>query len=143
VQIYGQGRSNVSHLGDWLINAFPMAAATEDRPLTVGRDILNDVPLDRTIQNIQRHKRVFSERLHPLLCALTSAELVAYREQREMKASSVASGKFRSMLFDVFDRTYPENTMWKVERARVVAYKEKVRRNTEALRAHLATLLSK
>jgi len=140
--LYGRGRSNTSHLGDWLINAFPLAAATDDRTLTIGRGIWDDLPLDRTIQQIQRHRTVVSERLHPLLCALTSAERVAYREQRESGDVAVGSGKFRSMLLDVFGRTYPEAAFWPVDRERVAGYKALVRHRSEELRARLAGLLA-
>lgn len=139
--IYGRGRSNVSLLGDWLINAFPLAQAVDDRPLKIGKEIWQDLPLDRTIQMIQRHKRVASERLHPLLCALTSANDVAYREQREGGDGKTPSGKFRSMLMDVFGRTYPEGRFWQVDRRKVADYKARVRRNTEELKRHVAKLL--
>jgi len=142
VLLYGRGRENVSHLGDWLINAFPLAVPFVDQPLHIGGGILKDLPMDRTIQHIQRHKRVFSERLHPLLCALTSAEEVSYIEQREMGDRNLASGKFRSMLIDIFDQTFPESISWKVDRDRVAAYKAKVRRNTGAMRIRLAELLA-
>jgi hypothetical protein len=143
VRLYGRGRSNVSHLGDWLINAFPMARGTLEQRMTVPPEILiKEFPLDRLIQFIQQHRRVFSARLHPLLCALTSAEEVGYQEQRELPGSSAVSGKFSSMLFDVFGRTYPENAFWSVDRDRVAAYKAKVRANTEGLRSHLAKLLA-
>ena len=140
--LYGRGRANASHLGDWLINAFPLAVPFVDQSLHIGGGILKDLPMDRTIQHIQRHKRIFSERLHPLLCALTSAEEVAYVEQRESGDRGLASGKFRSMLIDVFGETFPERIAWKVDRDRVAAYKAKVRRNTDAMRARLAELLA-
>lgn len=142
VSLYARGRNNVSHLGDWLINAFPLAVPFVDQQLHIGGGILRDLPLDRTIQHIQRHKRVFSERLHPLLCALASAEEVSYVEQRETADRTLASGKFRSMLFDIFGHTYPESIAWKVDRDRVAAYKTKVRRNTDEMRARLAALLA-
>jgi hypothetical protein len=142
VLLYGRGRTNVSHLGDWLINAFPLAVPSIDQPLQIGGGILRDLPMDRTIQHIQRHSRVYSERLHPLLCALTSAAQVAYVEQREMDDRTFASGKFRSMLLDVFGQTFPETLYWKVDRDRVAAYKAKVRANTDAMRARLAELLA-
>lgn len=142
VLLYGRGRNNVSHLGDWLINAFPLAMPSIAQELRIGGGILRDLPMDRTIQHIQRHARVSSERLHPLLCALTSAAEVAYAEQRETADKSVASGKFRSMLIDIFGQTYPENMFWKVDRDRVAAYKAKVRRNTDDLKARLAELLA-
>lgn len=142
VMLYGRDRPNVSHFGDWLINAFPLAVPSIDQPLHIGGGILKDLPMDRTIQHIQRHKRVFSERLHPLLCALTAADEVSYIEQREMGDRKMPSGKFRSMLIDIFDQTYPESIAWKVDRDRVAAYKEKVRSNTDAMRARIAALLA-
>jgi hypothetical protein len=142
VLLYGRSRSNVSHLGDWLVNAFPLAAGADDRVLQIGREIWQNLPLDRTIQHIQQHRRVFSERVHPLLCALTSAEEVGYREQRESGDPRMISGKFRSMLIDVFGQTFPEGRMWRVDREKVAMYKERVRRNTEALRRQLSALLA-
>lgn len=141
VLLYGRGPDNVTHLGDWLINAFPMTPANTDQLLRIDGTVLQNLPIDRTIQQIQRHKRVLSERLHPLLCALTSAERVAYVEQREVDGK-IVSGKFRSMLIDVFGQTYPENTPWIVDRARVALYKAKVRANTDALKSHIAALLT-
>src|SRR6185295_5706536 len=102
-----------------------------DQQLHIRGGILKDLPLDRTIQHIQRHKRVFSERLHPLLCALASAEEVAYVEQRETADRSLASGKFRSMLIDVFGQVLPESVAWRVDRDRVASYKANVRCNTD------------
>jgi hypothetical protein len=142
IQLYGRGRSNVSHLGDWLINAFPLAMATDDKVLNIGKEIWNDLPLDRTIQFIQRHRRVFSERVHPLLCALTSANEVAYKEQRESGNPAVSSGKFRSMLIDIFDQTFSENVVWRVDRDKVAVYKEQVRRRTDELRSYLSEALA-
>jgi hypothetical protein len=142
INLYARGRSNVSHLGDWLINAFAMTSPTDDRPLVIGQEIWNDLPLDRSIQAIQRSGRVMSTRLHPLLCALTSAREVAYREQRESSDPSMVSGKFRSLLIDVFGKTFSEEHFWPVDRERVAAYKARVRENTDRLRADVAVLLA-
>src|SRR4029077_18539711 len=99
ILIYGKSRNNIVHLGDWLVSAFPMARGETDETLTIGNDMWIDLPLDRTIQRIQTHRYVFSLRLHPLLCAMTSAEQVAYREQRD-SGDDLISGKFRSLLVD-------------------------------------------
>jgi hypothetical protein len=141
VHLYGRGRTNVSHLGDWLINAFPLARASDDRTITIGKEIWNNLPLDRVIQQIQAHKVVVSGRLHPLLCALTSADKVAYREQRESGSADAVSGKFRSMLFDVFAQTFPEGVLWEVDRDRVLQYKAQVRRRSDDLARRVAGLL--
>lgn len=110
--------------------------------MKIGKEILNDLPLDRVIQQIQKHKLVISERLHPLLCALTSADRVAYQEQRESGHRTAVSGKFRSMLIDVFGQTFPEGEVWEVDREKVAAYKTQVRRRTEELKRRIAILLA-
>lgn len=138
---YGRGCGNVSHLGDWMVRAFPMSRPVLAEQLTVGQEIWNDLPLDRTIQRIQSYATVFSERIHPLLCALTSAERVGYREQREV-GGGLVSGKFRSLLVDVFGRHFPEETMFEVERDLVRRYKARVDANVERLRAHVRRLLA-
>ena len=138
---YGRGRDNVSLLGDWLMTAFPLTQGTDDRLLTIGDEIWQDLPLDRTIQKIQTYKRVFSTRLHPLLCALTSAEQVGYREQRAEQFDNQPSGKFRSMCIDVFGRTFPEETFWPVDRGAIMRYKAAVDKNIESLRTRIREYL--
>ncbi|MCF8477428.1 MAG: class I SAM-dependent methyltransferase [Pseudolabrys sp.] len=129
VLMYGRGRSNAVHLGDWLIDQFPLSEAALDEPLQIGVEIGSDIPLDRTIQAIQRHKQVYSARLHPLLCALTSAHLAAYAEEPSRQMPGIVSGKFRSMLIDIFGRTYPEKEFFMVDRDAVMRYKARVHRN--------------
>ena len=137
---YGRGHDNVEHLGDWLVTAFPMARATDPRKLVIEDAALMTYPLDRTIQEIQTYRQVFSPRLHPLLCALTSADTVGYREQSGYGIGS--SGKFRGMLIDIFGRTFPEEEMWPVDRAMVAAYKAAVGQRVEDMRRRILRLLS-
>jgi hypothetical protein len=141
VMMFGRGRSNVSHLGDWLIDQFPMATPVNSDLLTIGDEILHELPLDRTIQQIQKFKQVFSTRLHPLLCALTSAETVAYSEQPASDRPSLMSGKFRSMLIDIFGLSYPEKSLFAVDRDAVTRYKARVRGNVENVRTELEKML--
>jgi tetratricopeptide (TPR) repeat protein len=136
---YGQRSRKVTHLGDWLISAFPMTHPTVSERLEIGEEVWLNLPLDRTIQFIHRHATVFSARLHPLLCALTSASKVAYREQRN--ENWTLSGKFRSMLLDVFGRDYPEDEYFEVDRDLVLAYKRAVERRSVGLRAHVRQIL--
>jgi hypothetical protein len=141
IREFGAARKNLMHLGDWLITAFPLAQWTDPRTLVVPPEIkTREFRLDRFIQQLQAHRRVSSARLHPLLCALTSAEEVSYREQTE-DPKGTTSGKFAAMLEDVFGVVYPENEFWSVDREKVIAYKEKVARNVETLRATLDRLL--
>ena len=140
--LYGRGRNNVRHLGDWLIHACPMARPTRDEELRIGAEAWENQPLDRFIAQIQSYRRVGSPRLHPLLCALTSAEEVAYVEQHDYAAAGAGpSGKFRSMLIDVFGREHPPGLYWRVDRDSVATYKEKVARNVAQLREDIARLL--
>jgi methyltransferase family protein len=142
VLMYGRDRTHVQHLGDWLIDQFPMTEPTEDGELRIGDEVLQPLPLDRTIQQIQRHRRVHSTRLHPLLCALTSADHVSYVEQPvDTNNRSYHSGKFRSMLIDIFGRTYPEETFFAVDRDAVGRYKQRVHRNVASLGVRLEAIL--
>ncbi|MFO1361145.1 MAG: tetratricopeptide repeat protein [Burkholderiales bacterium] len=138
--LYAGARGNAVHLGDWLVSAFPMARGRDERVLNVGDEIWQDLPLDRTIQRIQAHRQVRSARLHPLLGALASAERVAYVEQRETPTRA-PSGKFRSMLIDVFGRTYPEDEFFAVDRDAVARYKRQVQSAMGGMRAALASLV--
>jgi hypothetical protein len=138
---YGRGRANAVHLGDWLIDQFPMTSASEDKLLRIGEDAWSEMPLDRVIQQIQRHKNVFSERLHPLLCALTAAELVAYVDQREAGSPLIVAGKFRGMLIDIFGRTFAERKFFEVDRAAVMRYKARVRANVARVGERIDAIL--
>jgi hypothetical protein len=140
INLYGEFARNTVHLGDWLIDAFPMATADIDELLTIGGEVWQDQPLDRTIQRIQRYKSVFSPRIHPLLCALTSATTMGYAEQRDMDGRE-PSGKFRSMLYDIFGRTYPENLLCEIDREKVRVYKSKVNEAVGDLRSALSIAL--
>jgi len=132
--IYGRGRANVEHLGDWLIDFFPLAQASDDEPLTIGAE-------DIEAAAIQRHKRVFSNRPHPLLCALTAAETAAYAETPSAQAPGIVSGTFRSMLIDIFGRSYPERQFFLIERDAVARYKARVHGNVATLRRRIAATL--
>lgn len=143
VLAFGRGRSNVRHLGDWLITAFPMASPTINKSLTIPFIIEGkEMPLDRMIQAIQAYRGVDSARLHTLLCALTSAEEVAYREQTNEGESHQESGKFRSLLYDIFGQTFEAGEAIRVDREAVRRYRRKVDANLIALRAELHRLLA-
>lgn len=143
LSLYGRGRPNVAHLGDWLISQFPLATPWIDEPVVI-EDVMTEEPdLARVILSIQQYKSVVSGHLHPLLCALTSAEQVAFREQHDMTyRPEVASGKFRSMLLDVFGRHFPEDVFFPVNRDFVARYKELVDRNMLIVKNTLAALLA-
>lgn len=139
MELYGHNLNNSIHFGDWLIDAFPITMASLPGVLEIKKEIWQDLPLDRVIQEIQRYQKVFSIRLHPLLCALTSAKFVAYREQRETGTGEI-SGKFRSMFLDIFEREFPENQFFPVDKSKVITYKTYVRNNVEKLRKFLKEL---
>ena len=140
VLLYGRGRKNVVHLGDWLIDQFPLASPNLDDPLQIDDETTDELALDRAIQTIQRHRQVYSSRLAPLLCALTSAEMAAYAEQ-PADLPGVVSGKFHSMLIDIFGRSFPEKKFFLVDRDAVTRYKARVHRNVGQLRERIDAVL--
>lgn len=139
--MFGRGRGNVTHLGDWLIDQFAMRTATLDEPLQIAEEVRVDHALDRAIQVIQCHKNVYSTRLYPLLCALTAAENVAYAEQPSAQMPGVVSGEFRSMLIDIFGRSYPEKQFFAIDRDAVRRYKARVHHNVAAVRERIDSIL--
>ena len=70
-----------------------------------------------------------SARLAPLLCALTSAELASYEEAASPQHAGHRVRRFRSMLIDIFGRSYPEKEFFMVDREAVRRYKARVHRN--------------
>ncbi len=131
VLMYGRGRNNVEHLGDWLIELFPLAHASDDAPLRI--DGAAAAALD--IETIQRHKQVYATAPQPFLCALTAAELAAYEEPPSPAMPGAAAGHFRSLLIDIFGRSYPERQYFLVDRDAVARYKARVHENAGRLRA--------
>merc|ERR1740130_740581 len=115
-----------------------MGRWTSDVSLYVPPNTLYDeVHLDRFIEAVQSPRFVFSGRLHPLLCALPSAQAVAFSEQREH--ADAPSGKFQAMLDDVFGYTFEENAWFYVDRACVIRYKELVYARMGLMRKLFAT----
>jgi hypothetical protein len=109
--------------------------------LQVHDDVRVDHALDRAIQVIQCHKNVFSARPHALLCALTAAENVAYAEQPSAQTPGIVSGEFRSMLIDIFGRSYPEKQFFMVDRDAVRRYKARVHRNVAKVAERIDSIL--
>jgi hypothetical protein len=141
VLMYGRGRGNVVHLGDWLIDQFPMNTSSLDEPLQIVDETRPDHALDWAIQVIQCHRQVYSTRLTPLLCALTAAELVAYAEQPSEQMPGIVAGEFRSMLIDIFGRSYPEKQFFMVDRDAVRRYKARVHRNVARVAERIDAIL--
>jgi hypothetical protein len=136
VMLYGRGRANVTYLGDWLMTQFPLGHGRDPELLTVSEDSLRDLPLDRTIAAIARHRAVFARAPAALLCALNSADTVAYAEDLH-----VPCGEFASLLYDVFGRTFPANEFFQVDRDAVLRYRARVQRNVALMRTRIDALL--
>lgn len=139
IEFYGNNKNNVIYLGDWLIDAFPMAEPTYSEILTIGDEIWENLPLDRTIQHIQQFKKVFSTRLHPILGALTSANEVAYSEQPD--SNGKPSGKYESMLLDIFNQTYEEKKFFTFDKTCVIKYKKTIRKNIRNLEETISKII--
>ena len=141
---YGHLAHDARHLGDWLIDAFPMAEPRKGEILRLPSEALGQqAALDRYIMMIQHHARVYSPRLHPLLCALTSAREVAYSEQHALVGDRrLPSGKFSALLHDIFGQSYPPGQPFLVDRIAVANYKAQVRRNIEGLRDTIGSMLA-
>ncbi|MGE0063967.1 MAG: hypothetical protein AB7T86_18055 [Xanthobacteraceae bacterium] len=139
--MYGRGRENVTHLGDWLIDRFPLARGTINEPLLIGANAGADADLAATIAFIQRHAGIFTTHPAAFLCALTAAETAAWCETPDSRLPGLPSGEFRSLLIDVFGRSFPEKDFFLVDRDAVMRYKARVRANVVAMREKIAALI--
>jgi hypothetical protein len=139
--MYGRGRDNVTHLGDWLIDRFPLAQGTVNEPLLIGANAGAETDLAATIAFIQRHAGIFTTHPAAFLCALAAAETAAWCETPDSRLPGLPSGEFRSLLIDVFGRSFPEKDFFLVDRDAVMRYKARVRANVAAMRETIAGLI--
>jgi hypothetical protein len=150
IELYGSYNSNAFHLGDWLINLVPVTTPVLREELNISNYIKNISPknrpiehiaLDRIIQTIQQYESVYTPRVHFMLCALTSANRIAYTEQRDFGYNEI-SGKFNSLLFDVFGQEFPENEFFDIDKKKVIDYKVKVRKNVQELKLKIEQIVN-
>jgi hypothetical protein len=141
VLTYGRGRDNVVHLGDWLIEQFPLAGSVDAQPLLIGTEPGTELSLDRAVRAIQRHKQVYSVLPTALLCALTSAEIAAYGEA-PIQSPDLALSQFRGMLIDIFGRAHPQKKFFLIDRDAVARYKTRVHQNVAKVGARINAILS-
>jgi hypothetical protein len=130
--LYGPG--NGVHLGDWLIDQFPLGSATDYEPLTIGPAEMKSLGLD-AIPTIRRHRSVVGADRAALICALTSADMAAWRDE---SLPPGGSAEFRSLLLDIFGRSYPAGEFFLIDRDPVQRYRAKVHANIAALRERIA-----
>ncbi|MGE0564276.1 MAG: hypothetical protein AB7O50_07140 [Pseudolabrys sp.] len=142
VLMYGRGRDSVTHLGDWLIERFPLAQGTINEPLLIGGNAGTDKDLAQTVAFIQRYASIFTTQPAALLCALAAAETAAYCEAPDSRLPGLASGEFRSLLIDMFGRSFPEKDFFLVDRDAVMRYKARVHDNVAAMREKIAGLIA-
>jgi hypothetical protein len=67
--------------------------------------------------------------------------MAAYAEQPSQDAPGIVSGTFRSMLIDIFGRSFPERDFFLVDRDAVARYKARVHRNVARLRERIDATL--
>lgn len=53
----------------------------------------------------------------------------------------MVSGKFRALLLDVFGRTFPEETLFDIDRSQVLRYKSAVDSNVSRMQKNIYRLL--
>jgi len=114
VLMYGRGSDNVVYLGDWMIERFPLARACDNEPLRVSDEMGVQRALDRAIQANQ------------------SLDWMSH----------ILSGNFRSMLIDIFGRSYPEHEFFMVDRDAVARYKARVHANVALLCDRIEAMLT-
>ena len=142
VLMYGRGRKQRGASRRLADRPVSDDTATLDEPLQIGDEICGRSRRSTAPSRPSSATRTsIRARLHPLLCALTSAELVAYAEQPSQQMPGIVSGKFRSMLIDIFGRSYPERQFFMVDRDAVRRYKARVHRNVAKVGERIDAIL--
>ena len=115
--MYGRGRNNVEHLGDWLIDLFPhdrrhrstSRCRSATRSGRTARSTAPSRPSSATSRSIRRAcSRCCARSPRPNSRPMPSS--------RRAEMPDVVSGNFRSMLIDIFGRSYPEKEFFMVDR---------------------------
>ncbi|HSP49224.1 MAG TPA: hypothetical protein VLN61_03375 [Pseudolabrys sp.] len=66
---------------------------------------------------------------------------MAYAEQPSVQMPGIVSGEYRSMLIDIFGRSYPEKQFFMVDRDAVRSYKARVHRNVARVAERIDAIL--
>lgn len=135
VLLYGRGRGNVLHFGDWLIDAFPLGLGTDGNSLRLDNSALLDAA-ENILAQLRRHHRADVGHPDLLLAALCCCDELSFHDEQNQ-----AAGRFRALLIDVLGRSYAQNEAIAVDREAVMAYKARTRLMIDELRKVLAIAL--
>jgi len=117
-----------------------LATADEDRFFAELNEIFSD-PLFRQIELPKQELRDLAE-LCPGVTHALQRLYAAYAEAPVATMPDMRSGTFRSLLIDVFGRSYPEKQFFMVDRDAVARYKARVHRNVAELRLRVEMALA-
>lgn len=137
ILLYGRGRNNVVHLGDWLIDRFPLSTPVLGDPLQIVEDAGSSAG-PRHLGRPGAQGGLFD----PAARAALRAHLG--RARRLLRASvrpTSAPGTFHSMLIDIFGRSYPERQFFMVDRDAVRRYRARVHHNIGVVAGRINAIL--
>ena len=94
--------------------------------------------LDRIVQQVQNYRKVSTPNPQVLLCSLLSSEQVSYEEQHYFDGKK--SGEFEALLEDIFEQNFPERKYFKVDKQKVLLYKEETLKRVERMKKKVREL---
>ena len=138
--LYGHANQKVRHWGDLLVGMLPMRSAQQTGWFRASAPWLFTSHDANPLNVLQSFENVWSDCLDALACALLSARLLAYSENRELD-NIRASGAATAMLMDVFFESYAENQAFTVDREAVLRYRVDMQRRTTMLQQSIENIL--
>jgi tetratricopeptide (TPR) repeat protein len=137
--IFGKKPKNMTVLGDWSISQFPNTKWTLEEELKLSlHELENCGALDRIVQQVQNYRKVSTPNPQILLCSLLASEHVSYEEQHYFDGKK--SGEFEALLEDIFEKNYPEGKYFKVDKQKVLLYKEETLKRVERMKKKIREL---
>ena len=122
---------NLEYLGFWQILAFPYTIWEIDRQIKIKREskITNEI----LIETIQKYRRVYSEQLLPLISGVNSAEYIQYEEN--------PYENIKEFLIDILGKKVVFSKEIKIDRKKVLDYRNKVYKNMQNLKQKIEELV--
>lgn len=144
LDVFGRGVPRCVHFGNWLFNAFPLSLGQAADRLALDDPTRGEFAVGSfsdPVARIQRQRQLSTGDVDIFTCALTSASEVGYCEVRDPDTWQ-PSGRFRSVLMDVFGECPPEGRLFSPHRDAVVAYKERMQARARDLAGVLQKALA-
>ena len=122
---------NIEYLGLWQIMAFPFTNWEIDGEVKILKNL--NINNETLINTIQKYRKVHSEQPYPLISAVNSAEYISYEDKM--------NENIKDVLFEIFEKQIYPKQKFKVEREKVLNYRENIVKNINNLKQKIEEMV--